>query len=64
MADTGTQPITTGDSVESLSSTAEDTNLSPPKGIPPHDWLAPLLTSEEIRRRRHTDASQDPKYNH
>jgi hypothetical protein len=30
----------------------------------PHDWLAPLPTTEEIRGRRHTDVSQDPIYNH
>jgi len=29
MADTGTQPMTTGDSIESLSPTSEDTNLPP-----------------------------------
>jgi hypothetical protein len=64
MADTGTQPMTTGYSIEVLSSTPEDTNLSPPKETPPHDWLAPLPTSEEVRRRRHTDVSHDPRYNH
>ena len=30
----------------------------------PHDWFAPLPTAEEIRRRRHTDVSSDPRYNH
>ena len=30
----------------------------------PHDWFAPLPTTEEIRRRRHTDVSKDPRYNH
>ena len=34
MAITGTQPMTTGDSVEPISSTAEDTDLSPPTEIP------------------------------
>jgi len=29
MADTGTQPMTTGDSIESLSPTSEDSNLPP-----------------------------------
>ena len=63
MPDTGTQPMTTRDSIESLSSTAEDTNLSPPAETP-HDWFAPLATLEDVRRRRHTDVSQDPRYNH
>ena len=64
MEDTGTQPITTVDSLESLSPTSEDTNLSPTMETPPHDWFAPLPTTEEIRRRRHTDVSHDPRYNH
>ena len=64
MADTGTQPMTTGDSIESLSPTSEETNLSPITETSSHDWFAPLPTSEDVRRRRHTDVSQDPKYNH
>jgi hypothetical protein len=35
-ADTGTQPMTTADSVESLSPTSEDINLSPTTETPPH----------------------------
>ena len=64
MADTGTHPMTTGDYVESLSPTSEDTNLSPTTETPPtHDWFAPMSTSEEIRHRLHTDVSQAPRYN-
>ena len=37
MADTGTLPMTTGNSIESLSLTAEDNNLSPTTEIPPRD---------------------------
>ncbi len=37
MGDTGTQPMTTGDSIESLSPTSEETNLSPTTETPPHD---------------------------
>ena len=47
MADTGIQPMTTRDSIESLSSTSEDTDLSPTTETIPHDWLAPLPTTEE-----------------
>jgi hypothetical protein len=63
MADTGIQPMTIGDSIESLSSTSEDTDLSPTTETTSHDWLAPLPTTEEVRRRRHSDVSQDPRYN-
>jgi hypothetical protein len=64
IADTGIQPMTTRDYIDSLSPTSEDTDLSPTTEAVPHDWLAPLPTTEEIRRRRHTDVSQDLKYNH
>ena len=64
MADTGTQPMTTRDFIKSLSPTSEDTNLSPTTETPPHDWFAPLPTSEDVRRKCHTDVSQDPRYNH
>jgi len=37
MADTGTQPMTTGDSIEKLSPSSEDTNLSPTTETPSHD---------------------------
>ena len=46
MADTGTQPMTTGESLESLSSTAEDNDPYPNPETSPHEWLAPLPTSE------------------
>jgi len=64
MADTGIQPMTTGNSIELLSPTSEDPDLSPTTETTSHDWLAPLPTTEEIRRWRHTDVSQDPKCNH
>ena len=64
MADTGTHAMITGDSIESLFPTAEDTNLSPTTETPPHDWFAPLPTSEEICHRSHTDVSHDPRYHH
>jgi hypothetical protein len=57
MADTGVQPMTIGDSIESLSPTSEDTDPSPTTETIQHDWFAPLPTTEEIRRRRHTDVS-------
>jgi hypothetical protein len=55
MADVGTQPVTTGDSMESLSPTSEDTNLPPTTETHQYDWIAPLLTSEDIRHMRHID---------
>jgi len=65
MADAGTQPMTTGAHIESHSPTSEETNrLSPSTETSPHDWLAPLSTSEETHHRRHIDVSQDPRYNH
>jgi len=64
MADTGIQPVTTRDSIESLSPTPENTDLSPTTETTSHDWLAPLPTTEEIRRRRLTNVLQDPRYNH
>jgi hypothetical protein len=35
MVDTGTQPVTMGESIESLSPTSEDTNLPPTTETPP-----------------------------
>jgi hypothetical protein len=64
MADTCVQSMTTGDSIETFSPTSEDTDSSPTTKTIPHDWFAPLPTTEEIRRRRHTDVSMDPRYNH
>jgi hypothetical protein len=54
--------MTTGDSIESLSPTSEDTDPSPTKETIPQDWFAPLPTMEEIRRRRHNDVSLDSRY--
>ena len=56
--------MTTGDSIEAFSPTSEDTDSSPTTKTIPHDWLAPLPTTEEIRRKRHIDVSMDPRYNH
>jgi hypothetical protein len=58
--------MTTRDSIESLSPTSEDINsyLTQTPETTSHNWLAPLPTTEEIRRRRHIDVSQDPRYNH
>jgi hypothetical protein len=64
MSDAGKQPMSTGDSIESLSPTSEDTNLPLTTETRQYDWLAPLSTSEDIRHRRHTDVSQDPRYIH
>jgi hypothetical protein len=64
MADAGTQPMTTGDHIESLSPTSEETNLPPTTETFPHDWLAPLPTSDETHHRRHINVSQDPRYNY
>ena len=50
MADTGRKSMTTGDSIRSLFPTSEGTNL-PPTTETPHDWFAPLPTSEDARRR-------------
>ena len=63
MADTGTQSMTTDESLESLSSTEEDNNPFSNPETPLHDWLAPLPTSEDTCCMRHTDVSQDPIYN-
>ena len=64
MADTCVQPMTTGDSIESLSTTSENTDPSPTRETIPQDWFAPLPTMEEIHRRTHNDVSLDPRYNH
>ena len=64
MADTSVQPMTTGDSIESLSPTSEDANPSPTTGTISHDCFAPLPTTEETHGKRHTDVSLDHRYNH
>jgi hypothetical protein len=64
MADTGKQPMTTRDSIELLSPTSEDINIPPTTKTHQHVWLARLTTSEDVRCRRHTGVSQDPRYNH
>jgi hypothetical protein len=61
MADSCVQPMTTGDSIETLSPTSEDTDPSRTRETIPQDWFAPLPTTEEIRRKRHNDVSLDPK---
>ena len=64
MADTCVQPMTQGDSIESLSPTLEDTNPSQTTGTIHQDGFVPFPTTDETRRRRHIDASIDPRYNH
>jgi hypothetical protein len=64
MADTGTQPMTTSEALEFFSSHTDDTNSPPSPETHQHNWLAPLPITEDIRRRCHTDVSQDPKYNY
>jgi len=64
VADTSVQPMTTGDSIELLSTTSEDTDPSPTRETIPQEWFVPLPTTEEVRRRRHNDVSLDPRYNH
>jgi len=61
MADTGTQSMNTRDYIESLLLQSIPDHGPPPH---PHDWFAPLPTSEEIRSRRHPDVYHDPRYNH
>jgi len=56
--------MTTGEFLESLSPHTDDTNSPPSPETPQHDWLAPLPTVEGIRRKCHTDVSQNPIYNY
>ena len=51
MADTGVQSMTIGDSIQTLAPTPEDTDQSPITKPIPHDWFAPVPTTEEIRRK-------------
>jgi hypothetical protein len=46
MADKSVLPITTRDSIESLSPTSKGTDPSPTTVNIPHDWFAPLPTAE------------------
>ena len=64
MADTGTQPMTTGEDIRSLSLTPEEPTLHKSTEAFSHDWLVPQPTMEEVSTRRHTDVSQDPRYIH
>ena len=64
MADTGTQLMTTGDDIRSLSLTEEESTLRRSNETVPHDWFSPILTKEEVSIRRRTDVSQDPRYIH
>jgi hypothetical protein len=63
MADTGLQSQTPDETRESLSSTLEGENPDPILVATPPDWLAHVPTTEDIRSMRHTDVSQDSKYN-
>ncbi len=40
----------------------EDTHPKQGADQAPTDWLAPIPTDVETRRRRHMDVSQDPRY--
>ena len=62
MADTGVQPMTTGEDIQSLSPTPEEHTHHRVPETPSHDWLAPIPTAMEISLRRRTDVSQDPRY--
>ncbi len=64
MADAGTQPMTTGEDIRSLSPTHEELTLHKSAETHSHDWLAPLPTREEVSKRRNTEVSQDPRYIH
>ena len=61
-ADTGSQPQTLEETIASLSSTpfGDDADARPVTTT--FDWLEPLPTKEDIRRRRHKDVSLDPRY--
>jgi hypothetical protein len=68
-ADTGSHPQTTDETLALLSTTPKTPSPSQEEGDPttrednpPLEWLAPLPTTEDIRRKRHTDVSQDPEY--
>ncbi len=55
--------MTIGDVIETFSPSSKDTDQSPTSKIIPHDWFAPLPTTEEIRCKRHTDVSIYLRYN-
>jgi len=61
-ADTGSQSQTSDETLESLSSTSEGDNINPRGVASPSNWLAHLPMTEDTRRKRHTDVSQDPRY--
>jgi hypothetical protein len=60
--DTGSQFQTSVATLAFLSFVPEGENIDPRAAATPIDWLAPLYTMKDIRRRRHTDISQDPRY--
>ncbi len=62
MTDTGTQTMTTGDDIKSLSPTPKEPIPHRTNETLSHDWFTPLPTREEVSSRRHTYVSQDPKY--
>ena len=63
MADAGIKHQTTEDTLASLvAPLQEDPHpVTGPDQTPP-DWLAPIPPEVKTRRRRHTDVSQDPRY--
>ena len=60
--DTGFQSHMSEDTLESQASTPGDEFTDSRVVDTQFDWLAPLPTTEDIHRRRHTDVSQDFKY--
>ena len=69
-ADTGSKPHTTDETLESLSPSSESSSSTQEEeDSASRDanlllvGLAPLSTTEDIRRKKHTDFFQDPRYN-
>jgi hypothetical protein len=42
----------------------DEADPNPIRKKPPPGWLAPRAMTEDVRRRRHTDVSQNPMYHH
>ena len=61
--DTCSQSQISNETLGSILSTPEGDNTYPRVVVTPFDWLAPLLTTNVIHRKRHTDVSQAPRYN-
>ncbi len=63
--DAGSYPLASQISLETLYS-AHTTKANKDDGAlhTPQDWLDPIPSTADTRRRRHTDVSQDPRYIH